>query len=117
MALVRQSLAQAGYHLRYSRRANRPGYYIEGRPLLDEPIRRLIAPSIAEVDQERVLKLRNLTPAQRVQHALALNKTTERVATYNLMLRYPDLNEEKAKRMVRAGIRDYAPFEAFGWID
>ena len=66
IALVRQVLAGAGYRLRYSRQPKRKGYYIEGRPVLDEKIRRMIAGAVAEVDPAQIAIYRQLTPAQRV---------------------------------------------------
>lgn len=42
MAAVRRALANAGHRLRYSRRPDRKGYYVEGRPQLDEHLRHLM---------------------------------------------------------------------------
>jgi hypothetical protein len=66
IAAVRQALAEAGHRLAYSRRPARTGYYVEGRPLLDERLQRLIAGAVAEVDPEQITIYRQLAPAQRV---------------------------------------------------
>ena len=66
MRHVRQVLAVAGHRLRYSRRRGQEGYYVEGRPLLDERLARLIAGSVAEVDPGQISIYRRLSPAQRV---------------------------------------------------
>ncbi len=64
MASVRQALVEAGHRLAYSREHG--GYYIEGRPLLDEQLQRLIAGAVAEVDPRQIAIYRQLSPAQRI---------------------------------------------------
>jgi hypothetical protein len=66
IAVVRQTLARAGHHLAYSRRLDRPGYYIKGRPRLDEQLQKLIAGAAAEVDPAQIAIYRHLQPAQRI---------------------------------------------------
>ena len=73
MATVRQALAEAGYRLAYSRQRDRKGYYVEGQPLLDERLRRLIAGAVAEVDPKQIVIYRRLGPAQRVRQAAHLS--------------------------------------------
>ncbi len=73
IAAVRQALAKAGYRLAYSRRRDCKGYYIEGRPLLDEHLQRLIAGAVAEVDPRQIVIYRRLEPAQRVWQAAHLS--------------------------------------------
>lgn len=64
MNAVRQALARTGHRLAYSR--ERGGYYIEGRPALDERLLRLIAGAAAEVDPRQIAIYRQLSPAQRI---------------------------------------------------
>jgi hypothetical protein len=66
MAWLRHILADAGYRLAYSRRPDWPGYYIVGRPRLDERLRRLIMGAVAEVDPQQIAIYRRLGPAQRI---------------------------------------------------
>ena len=66
---VRAILAQAGHRLARSRR----GYFVPGRPLLDEHLQKLIAGSVAEVDPRQIAIYRRLTPAQRVWQAAHLS--------------------------------------------
>jgi hypothetical protein len=73
IAVVRQVLREAGHRLLYSRQPDRPGYYIEGRPVLDEKLRRLIAGAVAEVDREQIAIYKRLKPAQRVQQLAHLS--------------------------------------------
>ena len=101
MAAVRRALAQAGHRLVYSRRGDRRGYYVEGRPLLDERLRRLIAGAVAEVDPRQIAISRQLTPAQQFQQGRSMTELAERVAAYRLRQRRPELNERQARRAVR----------------
>jgi hypothetical protein len=103
ITVVRQALSKAGYRLVYSRRSEQSGYYIEGRPVLDEKLQRLIAGAVAEVDPEQIAASKHLTPAQRFQQASSMIRLAEQVATYRLRQRQPHLNEEKARRIVREG--------------
>lgn len=106
MEVVRQALADAGHRLAYGRYQDREGYYVEGRPLLDEHLRRLIAGAVAEVDPRQITVSRWLTPAQQFQQGRSMTELAEQVATYRLCQRQPELNEEQARRVVRArGLR------------
>lgn len=103
MAAVRQALAEAGHKLIYSRRHDQQGYYVQGRPLLDEHLQRLIAGAVAEVDPEQMAVSRRLTPAQQYQQGRSMTELAERVATYRLRQRQPKLSEEEARRVIREG--------------
>ena len=101
IAAVRQALAEAGHRLTYSRRRGRKGYYVEGRPLLDERLQRLIAGAVAEVDPRQIVVSRRLTPAQQFQQGRSMTELAEQVATYRLRQRQPELSETQARRVVR----------------
>lgn len=87
VAAVRQALAEADHKLAYSRRRNRPGYYVEGRPLLDERLQRLIAGAVAEVDPRQIAIYRRLGPAQRVWQAAHLSDWLRRANERRLQRR------------------------------
>lgn len=101
IAAVRQALAEAGHRLVYSRQSGWKGYHVEGRPLLDEQLQRLIAGSVAEVDPRQIAVSRHLTPAQRFQQGDSMTRLAERVAAYRLHQRQPHLSEGEARRAVR----------------
>jgi hypothetical protein len=102
-AAVRQTLDKAGHRLVYNRCPDQLGYYIEGRPVLDEKLQRLIAGAVAEVDPEQIAISKHLTPAQRFQQGNSMIRLAERVATYRLRQRQPDVDEVEARRIVRGG--------------
>ena len=87
IAAVRQALRQTGHRLLYRRRSDRPGYYVEGRPLLGEKLRRLIAGAVAEVDPEQIAISRRLMPAQRVQQAVSMIRIAEQVAILSTVIK------------------------------
>jgi hypothetical protein len=87
MAVVRQTLAQAGYRLLYSRRSDQKGYYVEGRPRLDEQLQRLIAGAVAEVDPKQIEIYRRLGPDERVWQLAHLSDWLRQANAYRLQRR------------------------------
>ena len=63
---VRQILAEQGYSLAYRRKPGNKGYYIPGRPLLAEHLRRQITACAAEVDPVQIAIYCRLEAWQRV---------------------------------------------------
>lgn len=102
MRAVRRFLAQEGHRLLYSRRQGAKGYYVEGRPPLDERLQRLIAGAVAEVDPRQIAIYQRLSPAQRFHQGLSLIKWAERITVRQLQRRHPHLREREAYQWVRA---------------
>ena len=87
MAVVRQVLADAGHRLLYGRHPDHPrysGYYVAGRPLLDEKLQRLIAGAVAEVDPRQIAIYCRLKPAHRVWQAAHLSDWLRKANTRRL---------------------------------
>jgi hypothetical protein len=101
LAIARRALAEAGYQLRYSRWRDRSGYYIEGRPVLDEGLVRLIAGAVAEVDPAQIAISRRLTPAQHFQQGRSMVRLARQVTLYRQRQRNPQLQE--THELVREG--------------
>jgi hypothetical protein len=99
IATVRRVLAGAGHRLIYSRRTARPGYYVEGRSLLDQRLQRLIAGSVAEVDPQQIAISRQLTPAQRLKQGYSMIRLTEQVMAYR--------HHQRQKRLKTEGTHDF----------
>jgi hypothetical protein len=87
IAVVRQVLADAGHILSFNRRRDQKGYYVEGRPLLDERLQRLIAGAVAEVDPQQIAIYQRLGPAQRVWQAGHLSNWLRRANERRLQRR------------------------------
>ena len=90
IAAVREALARAGHRLRYSRQRGRRGYYVEGRPHLDERLQHLIAGAVAEVDPRQMAIYRRLEPSQRVWQAAHLSDWLRRVSERRRQWRQAD---------------------------
>lgn len=69
--------------------------------------RQRIAGAVAEVDPHQVAISRRLTPAQRVQQALSMIESAERVAAYRLRQQHPEMNEIEALCAVRRRAYDF----------
>ncbi len=65
-----------------------------------------IARAIAEVNLERLATGRNMTPAQRIQHASDLIEEAEQAAVARLRAVWPELSETEARRIYRSGEDD-----------
>lgn len=102
MRAVRNFLAQEGHRLLYSRRPGTEGYYVEGRPHLDEQLQRLIAGAVAEVDARQIAIYQRLSPVQRFQQGCSLIEGAERITAFQVQRRHPHLSEMEAYRWVRA---------------
>jgi hypothetical protein len=72
----------------------------------DAPPQDRIARAIAEVDLERLAIGRNMTPAQRIQHAFGLIEEAEQAAVKRLREVWPELSETEARRIYRSGEDD-----------
>lgn len=65
-----------------------------------------IARTIAEIDLKRLEAGRDMTPAQRMQHAFALVEEAEQAAVESLCAVWPELSEAEALRIYRSGEDD-----------
>lgn len=73
MRVVKKAFAQSGYHLRYSRRIGRSGYYFANEPdALGESVKREIAGATRELDDAQTEIYRQMSPAQKVYQAVSI---------------------------------------------
>ncbi len=84
MAAVRGALRQAGQSLAYSRQPGKPGYYVPGRPILDESLARMIAGAKAEVDERQIQIFRRLRPQERIRQAAYLSDWLRQANAYRM---------------------------------
>jgi hypothetical protein len=113
---VRRRLADAGHQVRYSRRPDRPGYYLEGRLTLDPHLQRLISGAVAEVDPAQMAISGRLTPAQRFRQGYSMTRLAERVSTYRRQLSvqpggsHPLLRERRSSEVTESADLDFGDF-------
>lgn len=68
----------------------------------DAPPEDRIARAITEVNLEQLATGRNMTPAQRIQHAFGLIEEAEQAAVARLREVWPELSESEARRIYRS---------------
>lgn len=73
MQVAKTILAQAGFHLTYSRRPKQAGYFVEGRPALPPERAQAIAGAADEIDPQQIEQLARLTPKARLNLANTLS--------------------------------------------
>jgi hypothetical protein len=100
MQAVKASLAAAGFELKFSRRAERPGYYIAGRPDLAPETVAAIRHALQEVDPRQVNIWRRLTAAQRVTLVTRSSNSVRTIAVQRLQQARPELDHSAARREV-----------------
>lgn len=84
MSAVRRALQEAGQGLAYSRRPAKPGYYVPGRPTLDESLVRMITGAKAEVDEKQIYISRQLRPQDRIRQAAYLSDWLHQANAYRM---------------------------------
>lgn len=72
----------------------------------DAPPEDRIARAITEVNLEQLVTGRNMTPAQRIQHAFDLIEEAEQAAAARLRSVWPELSKTKEQRIYRSGQDD-----------
>ncbi len=100
MQAVKATLAASGFELKYSRRPDRPGYYIQGRPDLAPEIQQAIRGAAQEVDSRQIEAWGKLSVAKRVALATRLADDMLSMAVHRLMQARPELDRRAAQREV-----------------
>ncbi len=100
MQTVKAILASQGHTLKYSRRPERPGYFIVGRPRLASETRKAIRGAAREVDPRQIEAFGRMTPSRRVEVATRLSDDLLRLAVGRLLLESRGLDRSAAQREV-----------------
>ena len=100
MRTLKRVLAAAGHDLRFSRRAERGGYYVAGRPDLSLELAASIKAAVSDVDARQIEIASRLTPADRVRQAAQLSDGLRGMAVRRLMAEQPGLTPQAAQREV-----------------
>jgi len=80
MRVVKQALREAGFEVKYSRKKNNDGYYLEGMSRLSKEVKKEIAGAIAELDEEQVKIYKDMSPAQKFYQATSIIDFGKRVS-------------------------------------
>jgi hypothetical protein len=100
MQAVKMILAVSGLSLRYSRKAESPGYHIEGRPELAPEVTRAIHGAALEIDPHQIAVFGRLAPPQRLRLAARLTEDVLAIAVRRLQQVRPELTRLEAQREV-----------------
>ena len=103
LKVVKQAFAAAGIRLAYSRRPERPGYYLRGSPPVNSDLANLLAGSVAEVDSAQISVLRQLSPQIRFQQGCSISNLARQVVVNRIRQRDPHLSLMEAYRRASTG--------------
>jgi hypothetical protein len=82
MRIVKKALQAAGYRLKYSRKAGRPGYYIHQQPALSAELSTLLSHSVAEVDPAQIRIWRSMPAAERFRLGCSITDAARQAVAY-----------------------------------
>ena len=82
MRIVKKALQAAGYQLKYSRGADRPGYYLYQQPPVSAELAAILANSVAEVDPAQIRIWRLMTPAERFHLGCSITDAAHKAVAY-----------------------------------
>ena len=72
MRVVKQALKAAGFKVKYSRKKEICGYYLDGEPALSADVQAEISGALVELDDEQIKSYRNMPPAQKFFQAVSM---------------------------------------------
>jgi hypothetical protein len=99
MRAVKEAFGAAGDTVAYSRRSERPGYYLRGRPRVHPDVTRALEGAAGEVDRAQLAVLGRLSPADRFRQGSTISDTARRAVAHRLRERRPELDEWEAWRL------------------
>jgi hypothetical protein len=99
LRIVKQAFEAAGYRLLYSRKKQKPGYYLDGQPALSSAFKQILKTSAAEVDQRQIDIYHNLSFAERFYQGCSISDTARKVVAYRIRQENPQVSLLEANRM------------------
>ncbi len=82
MRIVKAAFSTAGFELAYSRKKDKPGYYLRGHASIHKSLRLAIAGAVSDVDSAQVAVTRQLKPVERIQQGFSISDLANRVVQY-----------------------------------
>ena len=104
MRFVKHAFQRIGYQLRYSRRIQQPGYYIQDQPALSSEMITIIHHSKSELDSTQLHIFQRLSPSDRFRLGCSTSDLAVKVVAARICQRHPHLNGLEASRQA---IQDY----------
>ena len=87
MRVVRTALKHAGYELSYSRKREKPGYYLAGEPDLHPNEEKTIQGALRELDSHQIEIYKSISPAQKFFQACSITNLARKVSIAESKLR------------------------------
>lgn len=80
MRVVKAAFKQAGFDLKYSRSAEKTGYYLAGEPSLHPDVIKEIIGALGEIDPRQIEIYKGISPAQKFSQACSMINLAKKVA-------------------------------------
>jgi hypothetical protein len=80
MRVVKIALKHSGHELNYSRKRERPGYYLAGEPALHPEEEKAVRAALCELDPHQIEAYKRISPAQKLFQACSITNLAKRVS-------------------------------------
>ncbi len=77
---LKAALRRSGYALKYSRKLQRPGYYLVGEPALHPDVEKAVRAALRELDPLQIEIYKRMSPAQKFVQACSITDLAREVA-------------------------------------
>ncbi len=105
MRVVKRALAAAGFRAGYSRRSDRPGYYLAGQPAISPRLAEILVHSAAEVDLAQLHIFSRMAPAGRFRLGCSVSDAAREAVAARIRQQNPGLSPAEASFLALQGRR------------
>jgi hypothetical protein len=98
MQVVKLALCAASCELLYSRRLEKPGYYIHNQPAISSELSAMLDGSVADVDRSQIEIFKQLSFAQRFQQGCSISNLARQVVANRIQQQNPQISRAEAQR-------------------
>ena len=81
MRVVKTALKHSGHELSYSRKREKPGYYLAGEPVLHPAEEKAVREALRELDPHQIEIYKRISPAQKFFQACSITNLAKKVST------------------------------------
>jgi len=81
MRVVKTALKHSGHELNYSRKREKPGYYLDGEPVLHPDEEKAVRAALRELDPHQTEIYKRISPAQKFFQACSITNLAKKVST------------------------------------
>lgn len=99
MQVAKKALRAAGYQPAYSRRSDRPGYFLRNQPRVGPQLAAAIEGCVAELDRAQNEIFKQLSAEQRFRQGCSISNLARNVVAHRIRERDPNHNPAEAQRL------------------